>query len=116
MAWTKRNAEKSEGQAAGLNSVFSPPLIFLIGSRGSGKSTAARLLAHRLGWMWLDADDVVEFESEDDGVSGVPEVGEELETLAVAEDVDGEETAPLEAADGDSTDADDDDVRPEDQY
>ena len=61
-------------------------------------------------------DDVVEFESEDEGVSGVPEVVEELETIAVAEDVDGEETAPLEAADGDSTDAADDDVRPEDQY
>lgn len=35
-------------------------LIFLIGSRGSGKTTAARLLADRLGWMWVDADDVVE--------------------------------------------------------
>jgi shikimate kinase len=37
-----------------------PSLIFLIGSRGSGKTTTARLLADRLGWMWVDADDVVE--------------------------------------------------------
>jgi shikimate kinase len=39
-----------------------PPnhLIFLIGPRGSGKSTMARELAHALGWHWLDADDEVE--------------------------------------------------------
>jgi shikimate kinase len=35
-------------------------LLFLIGPRGSGKSTVARLLAERLGWMWLDADDELE--------------------------------------------------------
>jgi shikimate kinase len=33
-----------------------PPLIFLIGFRGSGKSTVGRLLADRLGWTFLDAD------------------------------------------------------------
>ena len=31
-------------------------LVFLIGPRGSGKSTVAQLLAARLGWKWLDAD------------------------------------------------------------
>lgn len=31
-------------------------LLFLIGLRGSGKSTVARLLARELGWDWLDAD------------------------------------------------------------
>jgi shikimate kinase len=35
-------------------------LCFLIGYRGSGKSSVARLLAERLGWSWLDADEVVE--------------------------------------------------------
>jgi shikimate kinase len=30
--------------------------IFLIGYRGSGKTTVARALAGRLGWPWLDAD------------------------------------------------------------
>jgi shikimate kinase len=34
--------------------------LFLIGPRGSGKTTVARLLAERLGWDWLDADDVLE--------------------------------------------------------
>jgi shikimate kinase len=36
------------------------PVIFLIGPRGSGKTTVARLLAGRLGWPALDADDEVE--------------------------------------------------------
>ena len=37
-----------------------PSSVFLIGPRGSGKTTVARLLAGRLGWDWLDADDVLE--------------------------------------------------------
>ncbi len=34
--------------------------LFLIGYRGSGKSTVARLLAQRLGWDWIDADEFLE--------------------------------------------------------
>jgi shikimate kinase len=35
-------------------------LLFLIGYRGTGKSTVAQLLASHLGWKWLDADAVLE--------------------------------------------------------
>jgi shikimate kinase len=34
--------------------------LFLIGARGSGKTTVAKLLAERLSWDWLDADAVLE--------------------------------------------------------
>ncbi len=34
--------------------------IYLIGPRGSGKTTLAQTLADRLGWAWLDADRVLE--------------------------------------------------------
>src|SRR5436305_15153532 len=34
--------------------------IFLIGYRGTGKSTVARLLAERLGWKAVDADAILE--------------------------------------------------------
>jgi shikimate kinase len=30
--------------------------VFLIGYRGSGKTTVAAVLAERLGWLWIDAD------------------------------------------------------------
>jgi shikimate kinase/rhodanese-related sulfurtransferase len=42
------------------NMVSGKERIALIGYRGSGKSTTARLLAERLGWSWLDADAVLE--------------------------------------------------------
>ena len=35
-------------------------VIFLVGYRGTGKSTVARLLAERLGWGWVDADELLE--------------------------------------------------------
>lgn len=34
--------------------------IYLIGYRGSGKTTVAERLASRLGWTWLDADPYIE--------------------------------------------------------
>ena len=34
--------------------------IFLIGYRGTGKTTVGRLLADALGWAFVDADDVLE--------------------------------------------------------
>ncbi len=34
--------------------------LFLVGYRGTGKSTAAKLVGQRLGWDWLDADTVLE--------------------------------------------------------
>ena len=34
--------------------------VTLIGYRGTGKSTVARLLAERLGWKWVDADAYLE--------------------------------------------------------
>jgi shikimate kinase len=37
-----------------------PPRVFLVGPRGSGKTTVAALLAGRLGWSWVDADVVLE--------------------------------------------------------
>ncbi len=37
--------------------------IFLIGYRGTGKSTVARLLATALGWEWVDADAELEARS-----------------------------------------------------
>src|SRR5688500_4378392 len=35
-------------------------VIFLVGYRGSGKTTVGRLLADRLQWSFLDADAVIE--------------------------------------------------------
>jgi shikimate kinase len=37
-----------------------PERVFLVGYRGTGKTTVARLLAHHLGWPWVDADDLIE--------------------------------------------------------
>lgn len=36
------------------------PLLFLIGYRGSGKTTVGRLVADRLSWAFVDADSVLE--------------------------------------------------------
>ena len=37
-----------------------PPLFFLGGSPCSGKSTAAELLAQKMGWRWLPVDPLAE--------------------------------------------------------
>jgi shikimate kinase len=37
-----------------------PMNLILIGYRGTGKSTVARLLAAKLGWDWLDLDEEIE--------------------------------------------------------
>jgi shikimate kinase len=55
--------EPSMDEAAREPSILHPSsfiLVFLVGYRGTGKSTVARLLAHHLGWQWVDADDVLE--------------------------------------------------------
>ena len=43
-----------------MNPQYGPPLIFLVGYRGSGKSTVGPRLAAELGWDFVDADDVIE--------------------------------------------------------
>lgn len=35
-------------------------LVFLVGARGSGKTTVGRLFAERRGWQFVDADDMLE--------------------------------------------------------
>src|SRR5581483_9568826 len=53
--------EQSHTASPCLLASSSPCLpVFLIGYRGSGKTTVARLLAERLGWQWLDADVLLE--------------------------------------------------------
>lgn len=42
------------------SSVMHPERIFLIGYRGTGKTTVGRLLADRLGWTFADCDDHIE--------------------------------------------------------
>jgi shikimate kinase len=40
-----------------------PPRIVLVGLPGAGKSTVGRLVAERLGWMFVDLDRVIEEEA-----------------------------------------------------
>jgi shikimate kinase len=63
--------------------------LFLIGARGSGKSTVGRLLAGRLGWTFADADLILEVKTgrsvralfDDDGEAGF----RDLESTLLAE-------------------------------
>jgi shikimate kinase len=63
--------------------------IVLIGYRGTGKSTVARLLAERLGRDWIDADDEIERRAGKSIAAIFAENGEpafrDLETSVVAE-------------------------------
>ncbi len=45
---------------SGIRASDSRNRIFLIGYRCTGKTTVARLLAEKLGWEWVDADEVLE--------------------------------------------------------
>jgi 3-dehydroquinate dehydratase/shikimate dehydrogenase len=36
------------------------PIVYLIGYRGTGKTSTARHLADKLGWSWLDADEFLQ--------------------------------------------------------
>ena len=49
---------------ANAQSEARPRRIVLTGFMGSGKSTVGPLIATRLGWRFLDADDVIEAEAE----------------------------------------------------
>jgi shikimate kinase len=63
--------------------------IFLIGYRGTGKSTIARLLAEQLKYDWIDADDEIERRAGKSIAAIFAEDGEaafrELEAVVVAD-------------------------------
>jgi len=50
---------KSESRESDSESEFGSR-VFLIGYRCTGKTTVARLVAEKLGWNWVDADEVLE--------------------------------------------------------
>jgi shikimate kinase len=64
-------------------------LLALVGYRGVGKSTVARLVAQRLGWMWTDADQEIERRAGKSVAAMFADDGEtafrDLECLVVAE-------------------------------
>src|SRR5207244_13458000 len=60
---TDENQQEKAGMPAGIPypcDPCDPWLIFLIGYRGTGKTTVAQLLAEQLGWEAVDADVVLE--------------------------------------------------------
>ena len=63
--------------------------LFLIGYRGSGKSTVAPLIAKQLGWQTVDSDDLVELKSSQKIADIFERSGEDefrrLETVAINE-------------------------------
>lgn len=52
-----------DGLRAGRGETLPPRRIVLTGFMGSGKTTVGPLLAARLGWNFLDVDDVIEAEA-----------------------------------------------------
>ena len=53
--------------------------VVLIGFMGSGKSTVGRLLARRLGWVFVDLDEAVEDEAEGEAEDRLEELEQEAE-------------------------------------
>lgn len=66
----------------------SSTVIALIGFRGTGKTTVARLLAEQLGYGWIDVDDEIEIQAGKTIAAIFEEAGEgvfrELESTLVA--------------------------------
>jgi shikimate kinase len=64
-------------------------MISLIGYRGTGKTSVAVVLARRLGWNWIDADEEIQRRSGQSIAEIFATVGEQgfrdLETLAILE-------------------------------
>ncbi len=59
-AWSMGSRNRELDRQSGSELPHSKPSLALIGYRGTGKSTVARLLAERLGWDWQDADEYLE--------------------------------------------------------
>ncbi|MEX2187457.1 MAG: shikimate kinase [Pirellulales bacterium] len=63
--------------------------VALVGYRGTGKSTVARLLALRLGWDWVDADVEIELRAAKSIAAMFADEGEtafrDLESVVVAD-------------------------------
>jgi shikimate kinase len=72
-----------------IMTISNNPPIFLIGYRGTGKSAAARELARRLDYEWLDADDEIELRAGKSIAAVFRNDGEQafrdLETLVIIE-------------------------------
>ena len=50
----------SPGRGAAISAARPTQIVYLIGYRGTGKTTTARRLADKLGWSWLDADEFLQ--------------------------------------------------------
>jgi len=58
-----RSAQRGKNGSSSIANSVPPRRIVLTGFMGSGKSTIGPLLAARLGWSFLDVDDVIEAEA-----------------------------------------------------
>jgi len=59
-------------------------ILLLMGVTGSGKTTAGKLLAERLGWLFLDADDFHSAENIEKMKQGVPLTDQDRDPWLVA--------------------------------